>query len=495
MNTAVKIKRHVTLPVWAIFALSLATFYAITSKNPIETLGAFVVLPVFFRLLWHKNEPTILLFVVIWQWFVVTIKVFYSNYLDKTLVEDFGDPIILKAYWASLFGLVVISVAVRITMTGMKLPNVKKIKSQAMQLSSLRLFVLYSGYVASLTLFAKFLPYSMGTILVAIDDLRYALVFVVTYVVFTRRSGWNYFIAMVVVEIVMGLSGFFADFKTVFFVVLITLVTLNYRIKPKMFLVIVAFSLLAFYLGVMWTVVKNEYRSYINAGTGAHAAIVGYKDRLRFMKDMFLNVEQEDFSKGVDHLIRRVEYINYIAYTMKNVPQAIPHENGKLWGNAILHLFMPRILFPDKKALESDTILTMKYTGLTSMVGTGMRTTSISIGYFGDAYIDFGIPGMYVILVIFGFCIGGVYRFFISSSKNILFGYGIAVAVLLSASSFGHVVTKIVGGVVMGFIVGSIALKFVVPNILPHLKLRLTKNMMTQSRSIQNSSVDSDNNS
>ncbi|MDH5732148.1 MAG: hypothetical protein OEZ58_24450, partial [Gammaproteobacteria bacterium] len=137
MNTAVKIKRHVTLPVWAIFALSLATFYAITSKNPIETLGAFVVLPVFFRLLWHKNEPTILLFVVIWQWFVVTIKVFYSNYLDKTLVEDFGDPIILKAYWASLFGLVVISVAVRITMTGMKLPNVKKIKSQAMQLSSL----------------------------------------------------------------------------------------------------------------------------------------------------------------------------------------------------------------------------------------------------------------------------------------------------------------------------------------------------------------------
>jgi hypothetical protein len=71
------------------------------------------------------------------------------------------------------------------------------------------------------------------------------------------------------------------------------------------------------------------------------------------------------------------------------------------------HIFKPRIFFPDKPDLISDSELVRKYSGV--FVAGEKEGTTIAFGYAAESYLDYGVPGMFLPAFIFGIFMGVVY--------------------------------------------------------------------------------------
>ena len=102
---------------------------------------------------------------------------------------------------------------------------------------------------------------------------------------------------------------------------------------------------------------------------------------------------REPISSGFDRLVFRTAYVEYFGAAHPNCAERVPHERGKLWGEALLHVLAPRILVPSKRVIH-DSDRTNAYSGVS--VARGEDGTSISLGYMAESYIDFGPVGMFV---------------------------------------------------------------------------------------------------
>jgi hypothetical protein len=133
----------------------------------------------------------------------------------------------------------------------------------------------------------------------------------------------------------------------------------------------------------------------------------------------FYEIVQRDFSSekfnenfliGLENLVYRVSYVEFLALSMKQVPTYLPHENGTLLISAIGHILKPRILFPDKKPIY-DSELTSKYTGV--QFSGAEQGASFSLGTVAESYVDFGKYYMFIPIFFFGLWIGWMYKYFI----------------------------------------------------------------------------------
>jgi hypothetical protein len=116
------------------------------------------------------------------------------------------------------------------------------------------------------------------------------------------------------------------------------------------------------------------------------------------------------------------------------VPGFIPFENGKNITGTIEFLTMPRFLNPDKKILDPSS-KTSYYTG--KRFANAEQGTSISMGYFCDLYIDFGLWLMFIPLLVITFMIGKVSNYIINSDKyNLIFTYYLFIGTILSCGTF-----------------------------------------------------------
>jgi hypothetical protein len=122
-----------------------------------------------------------------------------------------------------------------------------------------------------------------------------------------------------------------------------------------------------------------------------------------------------------------------------------------LWWQSILNVLVPRLLYPDKPVLPSDSDLTSRYTGI-YMAG-GARGTSISLGYVAESYIDFGPYGMFLPVFALGLIWGAMYAFYVRRAPTPEEGFAFALALLINASSFEIASVKLLGGMLMRFIV------------------------------------------
>jgi hypothetical protein len=138
--------------------------------------------------------------------------------------------------------------------------------------------------------------------------------------------------------------------------------------------------------------------------------------------------------------------VNFFALALENVPNRVPYENGGLWTGSIMHILTPRLLFPDKPALD-DSERTRLYTGV--QVAGVESGTSIGIGYVGESYIDFGPVWMFAPIFLLGILYGLINRFFLTRTKYKLLGAALAVSVLIfNAYEIETSNVKLLGGVV-----------------------------------------------
>ena len=94
-----------------------------------------------------------------------------------------------------------------------------------------------------------------------------------------------------------------------------------------------------------------------------------------------------------DTLVDRMWTIYYPALALARVPSVIPHTNGQIFGAALLHIVTPRVFFPNKGELPSDSDEVRKYANV-AVAGREV-STSIAFGYSAESYIDFGLPWMF----------------------------------------------------------------------------------------------------
>lgn len=104
----------------------------------------------------------------------------------------------------------------------------------------------------------------------------------------------------------------------------------------------------------------------------------------------------------VERLVERVSYITFFSLVLDHVPNREPHADGALLRLAVANAVMPRVLFPEKPVLESDSTYTRRFAGV--LVAEG--GTSISIGYMAEFYADWGLQGMWLSIFAYGCWIG-----------------------------------------------------------------------------------------
>jgi hypothetical protein len=145
----------------------------------------------------------------------------------------------------------------------------------------------------------------------------------------------------------------------------------------------------------------------------------------------------------------------------------MPHENGALFWDAVSRPVMPRLLFPDKEAID-DSVRTNHYTGGLSGTSEG---TSISLGYVAESYIDFGTIGMFPALFLVGLLFGRIYRGLLRwrASRGLL-GMGLASAVLTGGAALENSFTKTFGGVAVALLVAVLLAGLVLPRWAPWLR-------------------------
>ena len=127
---------------------------------------------------------------------------------------------------------------------------------------------------------------------------------------------------------------------------------------------------------------------------------------------------------------------------------------------SLLHIVTPRILFPDKEILH-DAVQLNKYIG---KFVADYRTTSMSIGYVGDFYIDFGFFAPLAVFLL-GLFNGYMYRFLYRQDSVGGWGLFLAMPLFFTFYIFEITLIKMIGLMVTYVLVMLAVSKFLLPRI------------------------------
>jgi hypothetical protein len=237
------------------------------------------------------------------------------------------------------------------------------------------------------------------------------------------------------------------------------------RFSTRTYVAVAVLATLLLTMAVVWTAVKPEYRRFISGGQAAQVVSVDFGERSKYLAELVSKLDSAALSDAADKLLRRLSYIDFFATTLNYVPSVVPHEWGAIWWDAIVRPFTPRLFFPDKSEID-DSVRTNKYTGLN--FGTAETGVSISIGYMGEAYIDFGALGMMFVVGSYGYFLGRVYGYFTKSlHSRYLLGMGVASATIKGAMIFETSITKSLGGIILVALASWLLTRILIPKLAP----------------------------
>lgn len=401
-------------------------------------------------MLWIRGEPPVLMFACAMQWLQSTLAVFHSNYYGVSLTE-YGGPELTQASWLSLAGVLVLAAGIKTALFHRR-SAADKVAEQSKRISPGRIFPIYLGAFVLfyfLDRLAFVLP-GLHQPLVALSSLRWILLFLLFQAVITQQRNYRLLMASTILEFAVGVLGFFGGFKDVIFLLLVATPLSRANVRGWRLAAAVLFVLLLLCYAVIWTAVKGEYRDFLSEGSGQQEIAQSVEARLLKLPELVSGLNRQTLADGLEQSILRLSYVTFFARSIANVPTILPHENGALWGAALQHVVMPRLLFSDKAAID-DSAQTSYYTGI--QVAGVEQGTSISLGYMAESYIDFGEWGMFVPIYFLGIFYGFIYRYFAGSKPEIL-GLAIATAILIfSAYKVETSSIKVVGGNLMSLIV------------------------------------------
>jgi len=361
---------------------------------------SIVVFWMIWRFLPTLEGPPVLSVALTFQWVQVVVGIYYHALTGRTLTAiELSDyrPMVL-------IGLIcIVSLVVGIKL-GFRLPAhnhgvaAAKLELEWHDLAVAYIaFILFSGTVQTL---AWQMP-SITQSLLALNFLRYGVVFLLFRRLLRPPVRWGWIAAILVVEVGMGATGYFAGFREPLMILGIALIEVFDRRKVGNWLALGTVAAATIISSLIWTGIKITYRAEFRDEEFATSREARMKRLGSLVSDWF-DQDIDRHLRDTDKLIDRAWPVYYPALAMTRVPDPIPHTNGQLLWEAIIHVCTPRVFFPDKAKARSDSELVRQYSG----IGVDDET-SMAFGYAGESYVDFGVPGMFVPIILYGVFIGG----------------------------------------------------------------------------------------
>lgn len=435
---------------WAALGSGLAL--ALVTTNPLPTAAALLSLALIVGLLFQPGQPPVLAFICFMQWLQAAALVFYADALGVELYTlSEASSIELATYlslgWVSALALGAAAVVRRI-------PAAKLASATSHTVSVQRLTLAYLGFALAMPVLSSLAPGSARQLVVAANAFRYVLIFALVVYGWTLRRGRLLVSSVLLFEIMTGFLAFFSEFKTPLFVLALALLSLGYRPNARQYLALGAVFCVTLYLGVIWSAIKLDYRQVLSGGEDAQRIVASTEEQIETFLGLVGSLDQALLAEGAEKLVLRLAYVEYFALTLDHVPRHTAHEDGRLWGKALMHVLMPRLLFPDKPILESDTVIAERYTGVNLGSGKG---TSISLGVPAETYVDVGYPLMFAVALLLGALYGLGYRSMMARTEGGALAQGAAVALHLGMTSVGAAAPKVLGGYLTMWVVFLVA--------------------------------------
>ena len=445
---------------WVKFlAIWLIALFGLLTPNPLLTTVGIGVLPVLAALLWRPGQPPILLLAVLNQWAQVFVPVLRADLAGQRVGEYIRLPEIELAAWLGLITVVGLAFGMRLGVGHGAALDDEAIDRWALQVKGTRLAAVYSAALALAFMLPDlaWLVQSLRQPILILGGLRWIAAFIILWLAVIRNDLRLLAATVVLVETVIGLGSYFSDFKTVYILGVVALLSVRSRSSRIAWAGLAVVGAVAIGLGVVWQVVKVEYRPFLSQGEGSQAVLVSPSERYAFLVERTLNLGAADLSRGLESGVDRLGYLEYFARAIQMVPSQIPFQDGQLWWEAVLHLVTPRALFPDKTDIN-DSDRTNAFCGV--RVSGAEQGTSISIGYAGESYIDFGPMLMFGPILLLGMFWGWGLRWLSNCSPARPLGIAAGVVFVMSgALYFESSNIKILGGGVTALIAWTLLLR------------------------------------
>ena len=243
---------------------------------------------------------------------------------------------------------------------------------------------------------------------------RFALLFLMTRRL-VAAGEWRLIGGLVLVEVALGFTGYFASFREPLVMVAIATMEAFDRKRAGHWLAVGALIIVLGGSGLLWMSVRGVYRQDYDSELFAASRTTRLM-RIRELSTSWLRQDSEQLSENVTGLVDRLWAIYYPALAVARVPAVLPHTDGQILRDALIHLVTPRALFPDKPELPSDSEMVRKYSGV--YVAGVEQNTSIAFGYAAESYIDFGVPLMFLPSLVWGVVMGLAYQWFMANIKH-----------------------------------------------------------------------------
>jgi len=357
---------------------------------------------------WRRDHAPIFPFVLAMQWLEVTSGYLFSV-ITGVFPSEFPPGDVEYAVALALTGLLTLAVGIRLAAALLPADSGSADERHVYNLRGL-FWLVIGVYAINYVYIVN--PKEFGgldQVLERLLGMRQIPLMLLWFEVVRRRTNWWYLWLSLAWVFIPQLGSYFSDFKTPLILLLIVFASAwkpwerdawKFTLAGATRTLLVATACLFLVLTWQAGVKKETRRAYDANEVGADPF-----ERVTLFATHAANavpVVFADTQMVFEGLVARVSYVTFFSRTLEYVPAKQPHADGELLQMALTNAFMPRFFFPDKPVLPSDSYYTRRFTGLL----VTEEGTSISIGYMAEFYADWGLGGMFVSILLYGFLMG-----------------------------------------------------------------------------------------
>jgi hypothetical protein len=243
--------------------------------------------------------------------------------------------------------------------------------------------------------------------ILALSFSRLAVLFLMMRRLVAPTFQWRWIAVLLALETLLGFTGYFAGFREPLIMAVIATLEVFDRRNAQHWAVAVALAVVLGLSSLVWMGVRTEYRQDFESEALATSRTARL-ERMQELASAWFDQDTYERLQDINSLVDRIWAIHYPALALDRVPSFLPHTGGTIIGGALWHLVTPRILFPNKPELPSDSEMVRKYSGV--WVAGAEQNTSIAFGYAAESYVDFGVPLMFLPALVFGLAMGAFHR-------------------------------------------------------------------------------------
>ncbi len=390
----------------------IVVFYVLTG-DLLMSAGALVLMLIWLTLPRYDGPPVLAL-ALSFQWLQVFIGLIYW-YLTGREVEP-----MLNCDWAPMMW---IGTGCLLALWGGLLIGVRFLPVSDHGESALetlyhptgRLLAFYVGVTALGGVLQTF-AWSIPQLTQAILALGFGRL-VIFYLLLRRATFPRFNLTMLggllLLEVIVGFTGYFASFREgLVLTFLVLLQRFDWR-RASHWATSGAVLALALVAGLVWTGIKIDVRRAYNE----RSDLKSVDSRLALVGSHVSDWSDDGSGhyRDADRMVDRLWQIYYPALTLDRVPALLPHTEGVLLQRAVTHILKPRVFYPNKPIMPSDSEMVREYAGV--WVAGRERGVTMAFGYSPEMYIDFGVPLMFAPIFAFGLIMGMIYRWLMTTIR------------------------------------------------------------------------------